>query len=64
MPTRTMLYYAYWVDADTRNTQDFFFEPPWICAHFPADDGHHVVTMNGPVEPAGRLFSTTCFTPL
>jgi flavin-dependent dehydrogenase len=45
-----MLYYAYWVDADTRNTQDFFFEPPWICAHFPADDGHHVVTMNGPVE--------------
>ncbi len=50
MPTRTMLYYAYWVGADTRNTQDFFFEPPWICAHFPADDGHHVVTMNGPVE--------------
>ena len=50
MPTQTMLYYAYWVDADTRNTQDFFFEPPWICAHFPADDGHHVVTMNGPVE--------------
>jgi 2-polyprenyl-6-methoxyphenol hydroxylase-like FAD-dependent oxidoreductase len=50
MPTKTMLYYAYWVDVDTRNTQDFFFEPPWICAHFPADDGHHVVTMNGPVE--------------
>lgn len=50
MPTRTMLYYAYWVDADSRNTQDFFFEPPWICAHFPADDGHHVVTMNGPAE--------------
>jgi 2-polyprenyl-6-methoxyphenol hydroxylase-like FAD-dependent oxidoreductase len=50
MPTQTMLYYAYWVDADIRNTQDFFFEPPWICAHFPADDGHHVVTMNGPVE--------------
>jgi hypothetical protein len=47
MPTQTMLYYAYWIDADTRNTQDFFFEPPWICAHFPADDGHHVVTMNG-----------------
>ncbi len=50
MPTQTMLYYAYWIDADSRNTQDFFFEPPWICAHFPADDGHHVVTMNGPVE--------------
>jgi menaquinone-9 beta-reductase len=50
MPTKSMLYYAYWVDADSRNTQDFFFEPPWICAHFPADDGHHVVTMNGPVE--------------
>ena len=50
MPTRTMLYYAYWTNVDTRNTQDFFFEPPWICAHFPADDGHHVVTMNGPVE--------------
>jgi len=50
MPTKSMLYYAYWVDVDGRNTQDFFFEPPWICAHFPADDGHHVVTMNGPVE--------------
>jgi hypothetical protein len=50
MPTRTMLYYAYWTNVDTRNTQDFFFEPPWICAHFPADDGHHVITMNGPVE--------------
>lgn len=50
MPTRTMLYYAYWTGADSRNTQDFFFEPPWVCAHFPADDGHHVVTMNGPVE--------------
>jgi len=42
MPTRTMLYYAYWVNADTVTLQDFFFEPPWICAHFPADDGHHV----------------------
>jgi len=50
MPTQTMLYYAYWKGADTRNTQDFFFECPWICAHFPADDGHHVVTMNGPVD--------------
>jgi menaquinone-9 beta-reductase len=50
MPTETMLYYAYWTGADTRNTQDFFFECPWICAHFPADDGHHVVTMNGPAE--------------
>jgi 2-polyprenyl-6-methoxyphenol hydroxylase-like FAD-dependent oxidoreductase len=49
MPTQTMLYYAYWTGVDTRNTQDFFFEPPWICAHFPADDGYHVVTMNGPI---------------
>lgn len=48
MPTETMLYYAYWTGVDTRNTQDFFFECPWICAHFPADDGHHVITMNGP----------------
>lgn len=50
MPSQTMLYYAYWQGADTRNTQDFFFEPPWVCAHFPADDDHHVVTMNGPVS--------------
>jgi len=45
-----MLYYAYWQGADSRNTQDFFFEPPWVCAHFPADDDHHVITMNGPVS--------------
>lgn len=50
MPTETMLYYAYWTGVDTRNTQDFFFECPWICAHFPADDGHHVITMNGPAD--------------
>ena len=50
MPSETMLYYAYWTDAKTRNTQDFFFEPPWVCAHFPADDGHHVITMNGPAN--------------
>ena len=49
MPTETMLYYAYWTGAEGGNTQDFFFEAPWVCAHFPADDGHHVVTMNGPV---------------
>lgn len=48
MPTETMLYYAYWTGAKAHNTQDFFFEPPWVCAHFPADDDHHVVTMNGP----------------
>lgn len=54
MPTETMLYYAYWTGVDTRNTQDFFFECPWICAHFPADNGHHVITMNGPAsERAG-----------
>lgn len=50
MPTETMLYFAYWTGARTRNTQDFFFDTPWICAHFPADDDHHVVTMNGPVS--------------
>ncbi|MFW5655850.1 MAG: NAD(P)/FAD-dependent oxidoreductase [Roseicyclus sp.] len=50
MPTETMLYYAYWTGVDTRNTQDFFFECPWVCAHFPADDGHHVITMNGPAD--------------
>jgi flavin-dependent dehydrogenase len=50
MPTDTMLYFAYWKGADTRNTQDFFFEPPWIHAHFPADNGYHVITMNGPVS--------------
>jgi flavin-dependent dehydrogenase len=50
MPSQTMLYFAYWTGAKSRNTQDFFFEPPWICAHFPADDDHHVVTMNGPTE--------------
>lgn len=61
MPTRTMLYYAYWTDVDTRNTQDFFFEPPWICAHFPADDGHHVVTMNGPVEARRELKDLKAF---
>jgi len=49
MPTETMLYYAYWEDVPTRNTQDFFFECPWVCAHFPADSGKHVITMNGPV---------------
>lgn len=50
MPTETMLYFAYWTGVATRNTQDFFFECPWVCAHFPADNGHHVLTMNGPVE--------------
>ena len=50
MPTETMLYYAYWTGVDARNTQDFFFECPWVCAHFPADEGHHVITMNGPVS--------------
>lgn len=49
MPTETMLYFAYWTGVATRNTQDFFFECPWVCAHFPADNGHHVITMNGPV---------------
>lgn len=55
MPSKTMLYYAYWTGVDDRNTQDFFFEPPWVCAHFPADDGHHVITMNGPVETKKRI---------
>ncbi|MEA3146292.1 MAG: hypothetical protein QOI53_1780 [Verrucomicrobiota bacterium] len=61
MPTHTMLYYAYWTDVDTRNTQDFFFEPPWICAHFPADDGHHVITMNGPVEARSEIKDLEAF---
>ena len=61
MPTRTMLYYAYWTNVDTRNTQDFFFEPPWICAHFPADDGHHVITMNGPVEVQREIKNLRAF---
>jgi menaquinone-9 beta-reductase len=61
MPTRTMLYYAYWTNADSRNTQDFFFEPPWICAHFPADDGHHVITMNGPVETQREIKNLRTF---
>lgn len=50
MPNETMLFYAYWTGVKSRNTQDFFFEPPWVCAHFPADDGHHVITMNGPLS--------------
>ena len=49
MPTETMLYFAYWTGMPERNTQDFFYDTPWICAHFPADQGYHVVTMNGPV---------------
>lgn len=55
MPTETMLYFAYWTGVKTRNTQDFFFEPPWVCAHFPADDGHHVITMNGPLTKRAEI---------
>lgn len=55
MPTETMLYFAYWTGVKTRNTQDFFFEPPWVCAHFPADDGHHVITMNGPLTARAEI---------
>lgn len=61
MPTETMLYYAYWTGVDTRNTQDFFFECPWICAHFPADDGHHVITMNGPVDARREIGDLEAF---
>jgi 2-polyprenyl-6-methoxyphenol hydroxylase-like FAD-dependent oxidoreductase len=50
MPTQTMLHYAYWTGVKERNTQDFFFTPPWVSAHFPADGGYHVVTMNGPLS--------------
>ena len=48
MPTDTMLYYAYWTGMPVRNTQDYFFECPFVCMHVPTDDGHHVVSMNGP----------------
>lgn len=61
MPTETMLYYAYWTGAKTRNTQDFFFEPPWVCAHFPADDDHHVVTMNGPAALRSSITDLEAF---
>ena len=61
MPSKTMLYYAYWTGADARNTQDFFFEPPWVCAHFPADDGHHVITMNGPLEAKASIDDLEAF---
>lgn len=55
MPTETMLYFAYWKGAKSRNTQDFFFDVPWIHAHFPADDDHHVVTMNGPLSMRAEI---------
>lgn len=61
MPTDTMLYFAYWKGADKRNTQDFFFEPPWIHAHFPADNGYHVVTMNGPVSARPHIKDMEAF---
>ncbi|OGU20547.1 MAG: hypothetical protein A2580_00385 [Hydrogenophilales bacterium RIFOXYD1_FULL_62_11] len=61
MPTDTMLYFAYWKGADTRNTQDFFFEPPWIHAHFPADNGYHVITMNGPVSERANIKDMEAF---
>ena len=50
MPTETMMLYAYWRDLPTRNCQEFFFEPPWIGTHFPAEDGFAVVILIGPVE--------------
>jgi 2-polyprenyl-6-methoxyphenol hydroxylase-like FAD-dependent oxidoreductase len=61
MPNETMLFYAYWTGAKGRNTQDFFFEPPWICAHFPADDGHHVITVNGPAKIRGEIKDLEAF---
>lgn len=61
MPSETMLYFAYWKGAKSRNTQDFFFAPPWICAHFPADDDHHVVTMNGPVNLRNSISDMEAF---
>lgn len=50
MPTPTMMLYAYWKDLPLRNCQEFFFDPPWIGTHFPADEGHHLVILIGPVE--------------
>ncbi|MCB1755409.1 MAG: NAD(P)/FAD-dependent oxidoreductase [Gammaproteobacteria bacterium] len=61
MPTDTMLYFAYWKGVATRNTQDFFFEPPWIHAHFPADNGYHVITMNGPVSERKKIKNMEAF---
>lgn len=61
MPTQTMLYFAYWKGVDTRNTQDFFFDTPWVHAHFPADNGYHVVTMNGPVEERRKIKDMDAF---
>lgn len=61
MPTETMLYFAYWKGAKGRNTQDFFFDSPWIHAHFPADDDHHVVTMNGPVALRSEIKDLEAF---
>jgi flavin-dependent dehydrogenase len=56
MPTRTAMLYAYWLGLPSRNCQEFFFEPPWIGTHFPADDGYHVVILVAPIDdcPAGR----------
>lgn len=55
MPTESMMMYAYWVGMPARNSQEFFFEPPWIGTHFPTDEGIHLVILIGPVEefPAG-----------
>jgi menaquinone-9 beta-reductase len=49
MPSATMMLYAYWRGLPARNCQEFFFEPPWIGTHFPADDGFHLVVLIGPV---------------
>lgn len=48
MPSATMQYFAYWKNADVRNTQDFFFEPPYVITHFPSDNDHHVVGITAP----------------
>lgn len=55
MPTESMMLYAYWVGMPARNSQEFFFEPPWIGTDVPTDEGVHLVILIGPVEkfPAG-----------
>lgn len=55
MPSESMMMYAYWSGMPARNSQEFFFEPPWIGTHFPTDEGLHLVILIGPVEefPAG-----------
>jgi flavin-dependent dehydrogenase len=46
----TFIAYAYWRDLPHAGAQEFFFTPPWVATHFPADGGRHVVMAIGPRE--------------